>query len=287
MCKLINYFFTVILAINFSFTALVFGQIEGAKNAPEYHISANDLLSINVYDEPDLTVTVRVNSEGNIVYPLLGSLLVKGFTSTQLEEKLTALLGESYLVNPQVSVLVKEHGSVSILGKIKHPGTQELKSGMTVLDAIIAAGGFTEDADPENVRLVRIKGKEKETISVNVKEALEKGNTESDIFLEPEDLIIVGSPIATGTDWIIVFGQVKNPGKYDYKKGMTVLEAVALSGGLTQTAAADATKIIRVLPDGNRETVGIPLNSILRGGNKNRDINLQPGDTVVVPESFF
>jgi polysaccharide export outer membrane protein len=254
-------------------------------DSEEYRISTNDLLEISVYEEPDLAKTVRVDANGVISYPLLGSIKVNGFTAKELESKITGLLFQDYLVNPQVSVFIKEYAKVSILGQVNKPGSYELKTSMTVMDAIALAGGFTVKTNAKDIKLVRIKGSNKETIGIDANEIVDKGHKEKDIRLEPGDLIIVGE-ISESSNFIVVLGQVRSPGRYAYKEGMSAIEAIALAGGLTDTAAANGTRIIR-LKNGRKLNIRIPVASILNGGNRDKDVPLEAEDTVVVPESFF
>jgi polysaccharide export outer membrane protein len=85
---------------------------------------------------------------------------------------------------------------------------------------------------------------------------------------------------------ISVLGQVKNPGAYELKAGLTVVDAIALAGGLTDIADSNGTKVIRI-HKGKKKTIGVPVGSILKGGDRTQDVPLQTGDTVVVPESLF
>jgi len=256
-----------------------------AQENEEYRISANDLLQISVYEEPDLAKTVRVDAKGEISYPLLGNIKVSGLTSKELESKITDLLIEDYLVNPQVSVFIKEYARISILGQVNKPGSYELKSGITVMDAIALAGGFTAKTNAKDIKLIRVKGGRKETINIDANEIVGKENKEKDIPLEPGDLIIVGE-LSDLSAFVVVLGQVRNPGKYSYKEGMTAIEAIALAGGLSDTAAANSTKVIRI-KNGKKYNIRVPVSSILNSGHKDRDVVLEVEDTIVVPESFF
>ena len=263
---------------------------QNEKNEPEkeYIISVSNLLDISVYAEPDLSVTVRVAENGTINYPLLGKIKAAGLSVRQLEQDISDALGADYLVNPQVSIMVKEYAKISILGQVKTPGSYELKAGLTVLDAIALAAGFTEKANAEDVKLMRIKGGQKKTFEINANEIVENGNKEKDVILEPGDLIIVGE-LAKGEsteEFIVVLGQVARPGRYSFKKGMTIIDAIALAGSFTPTAAPDGTKIIRV-QEGEKKIIRIPLKSILAGQGKSQEITLEPNDTIMVPESFF
>ncbi len=271
---------TLILALN----TICYCFAQNTKEL-EYRICANDLLDISVYSELDLTKTVRVTADGAISYPLLGNISVKGLTAKELETKITELLAADYLVNPQVSVFIKEYAKISVLGQVRSPGAYELKTGLTVMDAIALAGGFTNQANALDVKLVRIKGNEKESISINANEVIAQGAKEKDIALEPGDLIVVGE-LSEASQYVLLLGRVRSPGRYVFKKGMTAIEAIALAGGLTETAAANGTKIIRT-QNGEKTTIKVPVGSILQGGDKTNDVPLEPDDAIVVPESFF
>lgn len=249
----------------------------------EYRVNTNDLLEISVYQEPDLSKTLRVAADGTISYPFLGNIPVVGLTAKELETKLTELLVRDYLINPQVGVFLKEYAKISVLGQINRPGSYELKADLTVMDAIALAGGFTEKANAESIELVRIKGAEKETIRINANEIV--GKKEKDITLKSGDLIVVGG-LSEASNSVSILGQVRSPGIYNWKKDMTVIDVIALAGGFTDVASGNGTKVIRDR-EGKREVIRVPVATILEGGDKTLDVTLEPNDTVVVPESFF
>lgn len=275
----------LVLIFTINIICYCYAQKDTKDSEKEYVISPNIILEIKVYQEPDLSVTVRVSQDGTINYPLLGNIKAVGLSVRELEKNIIDLLTQDYLVDPQVSIFVKEYTKISVLGQVRISGAYELKAGLTVMDAIALAGGFTEKADAADVKLVRTKGDEKQTIDINANEIIEKGNKEKNILLEPGDLIIVGE-LSEASAFVLVLGQVRSPGRYSFKKDMTVLQAIALAGGLTETAAANGTKIIR-MQNGKKTTIQVPLGSILQGGAKTRDIVLQLDDIIVVPESFF
>ncbi len=90
----------------------------------EYKIGPKDLLEISVFGQDELNKTVRVSEDGKITFPLLGEVEVEGLTKVELEKKLSRLLEEKYLHNPQVTIFIKEYQSkrVSVLGAVKNPG---------------------------------------------------------------------------------------------------------------------------------------------------------------------
>jgi polysaccharide export outer membrane protein len=266
------------IVILFSYLVFLFSPAFAADTG-EYHIGVNDLLEISVYQEPDLSKIVRVSPDGTITFPLLGNIPASGLTAKELESRVTDLLTADYLVNPQVNVFIKEHGKVYIRGFVQKPGAYEIKSGMTAIEAIALAGGVTEKGNAEKILLNRTMGSEKITIEINSYQAA--NDPDKDTVLLTGDEIVVEE---IGT--VSVLGQVKNPGRYPLKQSLTVIEAIALAGGVTDLAAPNGTKVIR-MEAGKKKVYAIPLDSILKGGDKSKDIRLKEDDTIVVPESFF
>jgi len=158
---------------------------------PDYKLGAGDVLEVSVYGEEDLTKEVRVSEGGLITYPLLGQVSVGGLTARKVENLLTDQLGARFLVNPQVNVFVKTFSKVFIYGEVEKPGPYPLEGNMTVLEAITMAQGLTDVANPKKVRVIRSRGRKKETIRINLNEITQKGRKENDIVLEPDDVIVV------------------------------------------------------------------------------------------------
>ncbi len=157
----------------------------------DYLISSGDLLDISVLGEEDLSLTVRVAENGVISFPLLGEVRATGSTHLELERKLEDLLNRDYLVSPSVSIAILEYSTISVLGQVKKPGAYEIKGRMTVTDAIALAGGLSEVASPNGTKVIRRGNGEKSTIKVRVKDILQDGDTEDNIFLKPGDIVFV------------------------------------------------------------------------------------------------
>lgn len=158
----------------------------------EYKIGGQDLLDITVYGQPDLTRTVRVNSQGNISLPLVGSVMALGLTAIQLERLIADRLSEQYLQNPQVTVFVKEAISsrFTVEGAVSKPGVFPLQGPTTLLRAIALAGGQGNLGDLTNVKVFRMQpdGKQ-ETMTFDV-EKIRTGEAE-DPRIVNDDLIVV------------------------------------------------------------------------------------------------
>ena len=174
-----------------AFGLLVIFQLTGVLYAKDYLINSQDVLEVKVYEEEDLSLTVRVNSDGKIAYPLLGEIEVAGLTVSELEKKLTGLFEKDYLVNPHVNVFVKEFSSIYIYGEIKKPGAYSLKGRLTLVEAISLAGGFTLIASPRRVKILRFINGEEKIIRVNVNRIIKKNRKNEDVKLMPRDIIIV------------------------------------------------------------------------------------------------
>ncbi len=157
-----------------------------------YQIGPNDLLHIYVWKEPDLTRDVTVMADGRITFPLIGEILASGKTVGQLKEIISKKL-KKYVTAPEVTVLVVESRSriVYTIGRLARPGPIPLAPGMTVLQALSAAGGFTEWADTKNIIIVRRKGEKEIQLRFNYKEFIDGKNIEQNVLLEPNDTIIV------------------------------------------------------------------------------------------------
>ncbi len=166
----------------------------GVPAASDYQIHAEDVLQINVYEEPELTTSVRVSAQGEINFPLLGNLKVSGWTVPKLQEELTRLLEADYLVNPQVQVFIQNYHnrSISVTGAVNKPGSYQMPSGkpLSIMEAIAMAGGFTKVAAIGKIRIIRNENGQTLTIDANAK-AIIKGDKSKDVELHPNDVIFV------------------------------------------------------------------------------------------------
>ena len=174
---------------------LALKQLEA--DAREYKIGPQDLLSISVYREADLTKEGRVAEDGKFRFPLAGEVELGGLSTMQAEAKLREAL-KPYLVDPEVSVSIKEYRShrVFVLGEVVKPGSYDFSPdrGLTVVEAIALAGGFTKYGSAGRTKVVRKKGKELENIVVPVDEVM-KGDKSKDVALLPDDVVYVPETI--------------------------------------------------------------------------------------------
>ena len=171
-----------------------------AVSAPAgYVLSANDSVAVDVFGEEDLRTSGRLNPEGNLSLPLLGSIHLAGLNLTQAASKLTELYGRDYLVNPRVNVSLLGYAKrrFSILGQVGHPGSFELPEsnpdGIDLLEAVAIAGGFTRIAAPERITVRRHNASGDQVFKVNAKR-FTKGSG-GGFLIVPGDTITVGESI--------------------------------------------------------------------------------------------
>jgi protein involved in polysaccharide export with SLBB domain len=160
-----------------------------------YVLSANDQVAVEVFGEEDLRTNGRLNGEGNLSVPLLGSVHLGGLTLSQAAGRLTELYGRDYLVNPKVNVMLVGYAKrrFTMLGQINRPGSYEMPdgspSGIDLLEAIAMAGGYTRIAAPERVSVRR----GNQVLRVDAKRQA-KGDHAA-FIVEPGDTVTVGESI--------------------------------------------------------------------------------------------
>ncbi len=295
--------------------SLVHSALSSTKGNPspgDYRIGPNDQLQVTVFDAPDLSQTVRVGGDGEISLPLLGTIKAVGLTPRELELVLQALLRQTYMKDPQVTVTVTEmqSHSVSVMGAVKQPGVFQIRGTKTLLEMLSMAQGLAPDAG--NAVLVMRgagidvaspssagtkagaangtpvlassvssdKGGESKTIEVSLKRLLDSGDPQYNVSIYPGDIIKVK---AAGI--IYVVGDVVRPGGFPIQANghITVLQALALGEGMGPDADQSKAKIIRVAENGQKIELPIKLNKILAG--KDPDLSLQPKDVLFIPKN--
>jgi polysaccharide biosynthesis/export protein len=184
-----------LLILAFIFTSASFApaqtvQEQGSKD--HYLIGANDILNIFVWKDQDLTQDVIVMSDGRISFPMIGEIMAKGRTVTELKDDITEKL-KDYVSNPEVTVIVRESRSrrIYVIGMVNQAGQYPLEADMTVLQALTMARGFTEWADKKYVMIVRREGGKELMYRFNYQEFLSGKDLEQNILLLPNDTIVV------------------------------------------------------------------------------------------------
>jgi protein involved in polysaccharide export with SLBB domain len=174
-----------------------------AVTAPSgYVLSANDQVAVEVFGEDDLRTNGRLNAEGNLSLPLLGSVHLSGLTLTQATARVTELYARDYLVNPKVNVMLVSYAKrrFTVLGQVNRPGSFEMPdgspTGIDLLEAVAMAGGYTRIAAPERITVRRHGPNGDEMLKVDGKRlARGSGGANSNFKVLPGDTITVGESI--------------------------------------------------------------------------------------------
>jgi polysaccharide biosynthesis/export protein len=161
----------------------------------DYILQPSDLLNVQVFQEENLKRDVRVSQEYSITLPLIGKVDLKGKSLRQAEDLIRDLYNRDYLVNPQVNVVVAEYAkrSVNVIGQVNQPGAVLFpqEQGLTLLDAISRAGGFSRLANRSQVKLTRTNAEGKsETYIINVDDLI-KGSSSNSWQLLVNDIVFV------------------------------------------------------------------------------------------------
>lgn len=154
MIKCVNSYYCYFTAVFLlAFSVQINAQDQGLSS---YKLGTDDVLSITVFDEPDLSIKeIRVSSSGTITMPLIGQLIISGLTISEVENKIYSLYLGDYLKKPDISVSILEYRQFYINGEVNKPGGYSYRDGMTVQRAIALAGGFTERASKRGLKILR------------------------------------------------------------------------------------------------------------------------------------
>jgi polysaccharide export outer membrane protein len=257
---------------------------QGDATPSSYLIGADDQLAITVVEEPELSGTFRVDTDGAFSYPYLGRVRAQGLTLAALQNYLATRLRDGYIRNPQVRVEITQFKSqfVYVIGQVRTPGKIPMTGGsMTLLEALALAGSPTASASNEVIvvhpRRPNTSGAtptvdattEGETIRVNRRD-LELGKTGQDIVLRDGDIINVPD-----AQKFFVQGAVRNPGYYVLDPGMTVQQAIVLAGGLNERGSDRGITVTRLV-NGRQTEVAVRL-----------DDKVQPNDVIQIRNRFF
>jgi polysaccharide export outer membrane protein len=257
--------------------------IDIPQTSPNAQVSEGDLLDIVIFDTPELSGRFRVNLKGDVLLPLAGSLHVAGLTVGEITDAVRQrYMDAKILVDPDVTVFVAEftRRTITITGEVRAPGVYSVPAPRTLTDTLAMAGGLNETAS-RTVSIVHA-AKPKEIIHVTLNvgaqtpESIEEGRME---ILPGDNIFVARSGV------IYVVGELNRPGGYqvEHNNRLTLLDAVALAGGLTRIAKASNSRLIRRSPTG-REELNVNLQKVLYGGGP--DMLLTDGDILFVPTSL-
>ncbi|MCG8553310.1 MAG: polysaccharide biosynthesis/export family protein [Desulfobacterales bacterium] len=266
-----------------------------------YHIGPRDVLTVSIYagGVAQEKAAVTVSEHGKINVPFIGSIKADGLTLTELEGAIRTPLAQDYFVDPQVNVQVKEYHSIRffISGAVKKPGRYEMTSVTNFLELVARAEGLLKDRGSIAYVLREIHGisteedvkkaiKTNATIKVDLTRLMDEGDLSHNIILVPGDIVYIprADKLNQSIYKIYVEGEVKKPGVYDYKPGMTAMTACVLAGGFDKYAAISRVKIVRN-EDGKQKVIKVNLEKVQDG--RSPDFPVKPGDHIHIPETWL
>lgn len=244
-------------------------------------LSPGFLLSMDVYDAPELSTDLRIDTQGNVVVPMVGSVHIEGETMTEAAASIGQRLKDGKILNnPQVNLNITQYSgqNVSVLGEVHTPGRIELLAPHSLDDVIALAGGETELAG-NTIEIRHASGTipQKETIHFS---RSADDPTLNDVSVRPGDTVTVRR-----AGVVYVLGGVTRPGGYVMQEGgeLDVAQALSMAYGTTMGAAVGSMRIIRKLPDGKVQEIPVAYRDIEKG--KAPSPRLQAEDLLYVPIS--
>jgi polysaccharide export outer membrane protein len=212
-------------------------------SASQYRLAPGDGIRVFVYQNPDLSLELRLTESGSISYPLLGSVNLTGLTVNQAEQRLADGLRDGKFVNrPQVTVtLLQVRGNqVSVLGMVNRPGRYPLETGDVRLTDLLATAGGVAVGGADMLTVVGTRNGQPYRVVVDLPGVFGPGRRGEDVVMRDGDVIWVDR-----LPQIYLYGEVQRGGPLRLERDMTVMQALASAGGLTQRGTEKGLRIHR------------------------------------------
>lgn len=242
---------------------------------PDAVLGVGDIVKITVYQNPDLTVDgARISEAGQINFPLIGSVAIGGLTASAAEAKIAKGLRDGgFVLRPQVTIQVGQIRSsvISVLGQVAKPGRYPIETvGAKVSEMLATAGGLLPSG-ADVVTLVGTRNGRSIKLDIDMPAILQSGKAELDLPVENGDIIYADrAPTA------YIYGEVQRPGQFKLERGMSLMQALAQSGGLSARGTQRGIKVHRRDANGTVVILDMGLNDTV-----GRD------DVIYVKESLF
>ena len=255
-------------------TARAQGVTATAVAATEYRLGAGDVLRVNVYQNPDLTLETRVTEAGIVSYPLLGAIRLGGLSVTAAEQLIAdGLRKGNFVKQPQVTLVVLQvrGNQASVLGQVNRPGRYPIEvTDMRLTDLLAMAGGAAQGG-ADTVVVTGTRNGQPYRLEVDLPLLFAPGGKNQDIVILNGDAVWVDrQPL------VYIYGEVQRPGPMRLERGMTLMQSLATGGGLTQRGTEKGIRVHRKTADGKVQVITPAL-----------DDKMLDGDVVYVRESLF
>lgn len=244
----------------------------------QYKVAPDDLLSITVQGQPDLSRKVQVLQDGTIDLPSAGQIKVVGLTIGQLKQEVTRRLAKT-LVRPQVNVNVegRQVKLANVVGSVKTPGRIPLREGYRLLDVLAAAG--IESDRFEFYRASLFQDRTKQTIPIDLQKLIGEKDPAANLPVEENDTITV-TTVDVAEQTVQVIGQVNKPGPVLLPRNGSIVDVMQSAGGPATGARLSQVTLER--RDGQRTI--IDMRDYQKTGFETKE-TLRAGDRLIVPEN--
>ena len=245
-----------------------------ANVAAEYRLGSGDVVRVNVFQNPDLTLETRVTEAGIVSYPLLGAIRLGGLSVTAAEKLIAdGLRGGNFVKQPQVTIVVLQvrGNQANVLGQVNRPGRYPIEvADMRLIDLLAMAGGASTTGS-DLVIVTGTRNNQLFRLEVDLPTVFAAGGKDKDILILNGDAVWVDrQPL------VYIYGEVQRPGPMRLERGMTLMQSLATGGGLTQRGTEKGIRVHRKTADGKVQVVTPGL-----------DDKMLDGDVVYVRESLF
>ena len=264
------------------------GRSSGLGAVPEdfvrMKLAPGFMLGLNVLDDPDFSNNFRIDEQGNIAVPILGTMHIAGETVSEARAQIRKkLLEGSILKDPQVELTVLEYteSDVTIIGEVASPGKHPLLSPNKLVNVLALAGGLTVAAGNQVLITRGTEDKDNQPLLVHYSKATDPKAVD-DVIVYPGDTVQVKR-----AGIVYVLGAVNRPGGFVMQEEGTinVLQAISLAYGTSVVASNKTIYLLRRNPDGTVAYVALPYKKMIHGQSAN--VQLHATDIVYVPTSMF
>lgn len=243
----------------------------------DYRLEAlgmGDMIRVSVFRNPDLTTEARVSERGTIMFPLIGEISVTGLTPTQVSKQIAdKLRAGRFVVDPEVTVSIAQVNSrqVAVLGNVQKPGRYPLDATTAKVTDLIALAGGIAPTGSDQITVMTTRNGKTERREIDLAAMIRSGDLSQNLELQAGDTLYVGR-----APMVYVTGEVTRAGAYRVEKDMTVMQAIALGGGITPRGTERGIRIHRKNGDGQIHRMEAKLTD-----------PVQTDDVIFVRESLF
>ncbi len=267
-----------------------------AQSSPNYArvVIGGDILRITVEESAELDGMYTVAGDGTIDFNYIGRISVENMTVEALAEHIKKILESSHFRRATVTVEVSEHvtGNIMILGAVGSPGSMPYKGNeiITLLEALVGAGGLTERAAADQVKIFRWKSggaMEREVITVDIKRIMSEYDFSRDQYLRPRDIVVVPE---MGTEEnnvseFLALGEFGRTGFLPVTDNLNMIRAITLAGGVGRDAHLEAGRVLRPGRDGTYTVIPIDFARLFGSADMSMNITVFPGDIIFLPSA--